>query len=195
MRPRHVFAVFVLGALAGCATNVPPPAAQSPPPAHSPLGSPFGAAAAGTPGIGTPLMVDRTDMRLGTTVQFSRVPTRAELADLNRWPNVVHVVLSLPGWPAEYADLQELDRLPYDCDLVVILPGYPPSRGAANAWNMISIPSRIIVVVDDLPPSRVEIDDLNSMRGLERVIAQFDEPSRTGFERLQRPLNFRKVIP
>ncbi len=181
-------------ALAGCAP-APAPESATPPPARSPLGSPFDLASTGVPGIGTPLMVDRTDLRLGTTIQFSRVPTRTELADLNRYLNVVHVVLSLPSWPAEYANLQELDRLPYDCDLVVILPGYPPTRGAAEAWNMISIPSRIIVVVDQPPPDRAAIDDLNHMRGLERVIAQLDDPQRTGFERLQRPLNFRKVLP
>jgi hypothetical protein len=186
--------VALTGSLAGCAPETPPPAIAAPPPA-SPLGSPFGESATGVPGIGTPLVLDRTDLRLGTTVQFSRVPSRAELADLNRWQNVVHVVLSLPSWPAEYANLQELDRLPYDCDLVVFLPGYPPSRGAANAWNMIGIPSRIIVVVTEPPPSRAVVDDLNSMRGLERVIAQLDEPDRRGFERLQRPLNFRKVMP
>jgi hypothetical protein len=38
------------------------------------------------------------------------------------------------------------------------------------------------------------IDDLNLMRGLERVIAEMDDPQRGGFERLQRPLSFRKVI-
>ena len=32
------------------------------------------------------------------------------------------------------------------------------------------------------------------MRYLERVIAQMDEPSRIGFDRLQRPLSFRKVV-
>jgi hypothetical protein len=32
------------------------------------------------------------------------------------------------------------------------------------------------------------------MRNLERVIAEMDEPSRAGFERLQRPLSFRKVV-
>jgi hypothetical protein len=32
------------------------------------------------------------------------------------------------------------------------------------------------------------------MRNLERVIAEMDQPSRAGFERLQRPLSFRKVV-
>jgi hypothetical protein len=32
------------------------------------------------------------------------------------------------------------------------------------------------------------------MRALDRVIAEMNEPSRYGFERLQRPLSFRKVM-
>jgi len=39
------------------------------------------------------------------------------------------------------------------------------------------------------------VADLNGMRGLERVIAEIDDPSRAGFERLQRPLGFRRVMP
>jgi len=38
------------------------------------------------------------------------------------------------------------------------------------------------------------IANLNEMRSLERVIAQMDTPSRQGFERLQRPLSFRKLV-
>jgi hypothetical protein len=53
---------------------------------------------------------------------------------------------------------------------------------------------RIVVVVNDLPPGNEVVDDLNKMRGLERVIAQIDDPRRTGFERLQRPLSFRKIV-
>jgi hypothetical protein len=195
MRTRDVFAILALGALAGCAGTAQPPATQAPPEAHSPIGSPFGDTAHGMPGLGVPLVLDPTDMRLGTTVQFSRVPDRAELQDLNNELNVVHVILALDRWPAEYANLQELDRLPPDCDLIVILPGYPPSRAAAQAWNMISIPTRIVVLVNQPPPSHLAITDLNEMRGLERVVAMIDPPSRSGFESLQRPVNFRRVMP
>jgi len=195
MRPRHALAMIVLGALSSCTAAGPPPSTPAPPETHSPLGSPFGDTAHGMPGLGTPLVLDPTDMRLGTTVQFSRVPDRAELANLNQELNVVHVVLALDQWPAEYANLQELDRLPPDCDLIVILPGYPPTRGAAQAWNMVQIPTRIIVMVNQPPPSHLAITDLNEMRGLERVIAMIDPPSRSGFESLQRPLNFRRVVP
>jgi hypothetical protein len=187
--------MLILGALTGCTAAAPAPSAQTPPEAHSPIGSPFTDTGHGMPGLGTPLVLDPTDMRLGTTVQFSRVPDRAELQDLNNELNVVHVILALDQWPAEYANLQELDRLPPDCDLVVILPGYPPTRGAAQAWNMVQIPTRIVVVVNQPPPSHLAITDLNEMRGLERVIAMIDPPSRSGFESLQRPVNFRRVMP
>ena len=195
MRPTDVFATLALVTLTGCAASAPPPSTETPPEAHSPIGSPFSDAGHGMPGFGTPLVLDPTDMRLGTTVQFSRVPDRAELADLNSELNVVHVILALDRWPAEYANLQELDRLPPDCDLIVILPGYPPSRAAAQAWNMVQIPTRIVVVVNQPPPSHLAITDLNEMRGLERVIAMIDPPSRSGFESLQRPVNFRRVMP
>ena len=53
---------------------------------------------------------------------------------------------------------------------------------------------RIVIVVQGPPSSSGVISDLNAMRHLERVIAQMDEPSRSGFERLQRPLSFRKIL-
>jgi len=75
-----------------------------------------------------------------------------------------------------------------------VLPGYPPSREAAEAWNLVNARLRMIVVVTTPPPSIGVVGDLNTMRGLERVIAELDQPSRSGFERLQRPLSFRKVV-
>jgi hypothetical protein len=39
------------------------------------------------------------------------------------------------------------------------------------------------------------VANLNELRALERVIAEMDQPSRSGFERLQRPLSFRKIVP
>ena len=79
-------------------------------------------------------------------------------------------------------------------DVIVVLPGYPPNRAAAQAWNYVGARLRIVAVVPGAPASSTIIGDLNTMRGLERVIAQMDEPSRSGFERLQRPLSFRKVM-
>jgi hypothetical protein len=143
---------------------------------------------------GQPLILDRTDLRFGTTVHMSRIPTRQELYDLHTYSGLAHVVITLSQWPQAYARLQELDYAPGETDLIVILPGYPPSQQAAEAWNLLSSRVRIIVVVNEIPPTNVVVDDLNRMRGLERVIAQIDDPRRTGFERLQRPLSFRTIL-
>ena len=51
-----------------------------------------------------------------------------------------------------------------------------------------------MVVVPGPPPNSTVANDLNAMRYLERVVAQMDEPSRSGFERLQRPLSFRRIM-
>ncbi|HEY3215425.1 MAG TPA: hypothetical protein VGK93_02930 [Candidatus Eisenbacteria bacterium] len=184
---------FAVGMLAGCMASGPPLTAQSPTgePA-SPLGSPFSDRHTSWPGM--PLVIDRTDLRIGTTVQFERIPSSSELYDLNQLPGLAHIVLALPAWPAEYAPLEALSRVPEGADLIVVLPGYPPSREAAEAWNLVSARLRLIVVVQTPPPSTAVVGDLNTLRGLERVIAELDQPARSGFERLQRPLSFRKVI-
>jgi hypothetical protein len=49
-------------------------------------------------------------------------------------------------------------------------------------------------VVDGPPADRGMIMEMNAMRGLVRVIADMPHPSRSGFERLQRPLSFRVVM-
>ena len=194
MRVPTLAAVFAVGALAGCMASGPPLTAQPPagPEPASPLGSPFSDRRLGGPGV--PLVIDRTDLRIGTTVQFDRIPSPSELHDLAQLPGLAHVVLALPGWPAEYAPLDALNRVPAEADLIVVLAGYPPTREAAEAWNLVSARLRLIVVVKSAPPSSAVIGDLNTMRGLERVIAELDQPTRSGFERLQRPLSFRKVV-
>jgi hypothetical protein len=90
--------------------------------------------------------------------------------------------------------MRALDLTPPESQIIVVLPGYPPNRAAAEAWNYVRASLRIIVVVPGAPPSGAVIGDLNTMRGLERVIVQMDYPSRSGFELLQRPLSFRKVV-
>jgi hypothetical protein len=187
MKAAKMAMVFAAGILAGCmAGGIPAPAEQG------------GAAgpSSGNVHLGTPLIVDRTDLRLGTTVQYRRIPTITELADLTQLPALAHVVIALPEWPNDYGPLQALDRIPTGADLVVVLPGYPPSRGAADLWSYVNgvVPVRIILVVPGPPPSTDVINDLNSMRNLERVIVEMDYPARTGFERLQRPMSFRKVV-
>lgn len=183
--PARISLAFAAGILAGCmAGGVPAPAQDS-----------TGRSSGGVH-LGIPLIVDRTDLRLGTTVQYGRVPTVSEIADLAQLPALAHVVVTLPEWPAEYGPLQALDRIPTGADLIVVLPGYPPSRAAADLWSYLNgvVPVRIVLVVAGPPPSIDVINDLNAMRNLERVIVEMEYPARTGFERLQRPMSFRKVV-
>ena len=196
MKPKAFVIVFLIGALAGCMAAGPPISAQSPvpPEPQSPAGSPFSDRRMGVEAIGTPLIIDRTDLRIGTTVQFNRLPTATELHDATQVPGLAKIVLSLPYWPEDLEKLQALDLTPPEVQVVVVLPGYPPNRAAAAAWSYVNASLRIVVVVPDAPPSLAVVGDLNTMRGLERVIAQMDEPSRSGFERLQRPLSFRKIV-
>jgi len=184
---------FAAGALLGCAAGSPPLTAEPPPPS-SPLGSPFADRRGGFASIAYPLLLDRTDFRLGTTVQFTRIPSLTELHDLTSVLALQHVLITLPKWPPAYAALEVLNQLPDETDVIVVLPGYPPSREAAEAWNLVQARLRLVVVVIEAPPSAGVVSDLNQMRGLERVIAQMDDPRRTGFERLQRPLSFRKLV-
>lgn len=188
--------LFLMSVMTGCSNPPPPvpPHASAMPEEKSPLGMPISSIPRDAMFGGQPLIIDRTDLRLGTTVHLTRIPTRQELYDLHNYRGLAHVVITLTQWPDAYARLQELDNAPSEADLIVILPGYPPNQQAAEAWNLLSSRVRIIVVVNELPPYNAVIDDLNKMRGLERVIAQMDEPSRTGFERLQRPLSFRTIL-
>lgn len=195
--------------LAGCAhiPDTQPPAVQagsatatsaipqgSPVSPASPLGSPFAERSRGSNSLGTPLLIDRTDMRIGTTVQFRHIPNASELHDLEQLPGISRVVLSFESWPGEYAPLQVLNQAPEGIEVVAILPGWPPNRAAVDAWNYLQVRLRVIVIVAGAPNSIDMITNLNEMRGLERVIAEMDVPSRQGFERLQRPLSFRKLI-
>ncbi len=193
MKALSIASVFAAGVLAGCMAAGPPLTAQPPPPA-SPLGSPFADRRAGFGAIAYPLLLDRGDVRLGTTVQFARMPSATELHDATQVPGVERLVIALPQWPPEYAPLDVLNQLPEETEAIVVLPGYPPTRAAADAWNLVSAQLRLVVVVTEPPPSAVVVADLNAMRHLERVIAQMDDPRRTGFERLQRPLSFRKLV-
>lgn len=145
-----------------------------------------------------PLVFDPSDLGFGASAVFQRIPTAADLEDLAFLETGVrHVVLVLPEWPADWDRIAPLGQasLPRDADLVVVLPGYPPTRAASAAWNMLRQPLRLVMVVDGPPADRSMILELNRLRGLERVIADMPRPSRSGFERLQRPLAFRVVVP
>jgi hypothetical protein len=194
MKSRSIVLAFAAGALAGCMAAGPPIGAQSPTDPPSPAGTPFSDRHMGVDAIGTPLIVDRTDLRIGTSVHFNRMPTASEVNDAAQLPGLAHIVLSLPFWPVDLEPMRALDLTPPESQIIVVLPGYPPNRAAAEAWNYVRASLRIIVVVPGAPPSGAVIGDLNTMRGLERVIVQMDYPSRSGFELLQRPLSFRKVV-
>ena len=187
MRPW--FIAVAIAVLAGCAATGD---YHSDEPA-SPLGSPF-AQSPTAHGRTWPLILDRTDMSIGTSVHFARVPTVGELHDLELVRGVQHLVLSLPAWPSGAEALESLHQMPLETDAIVILPGYPPSREAAEAWNILGSRIRIICYVTEPPPNIAVVGDLNTMRGLERVICEMDDPQRSGFERLQRPLSFRKIV-
>lgn len=193
-------ALSLCALLTGCAPGpalVDTPKVANPPRASSEtvqqIGSPFGDPTQGPATFSYPLLLDRTDLALGTMVQFNRIPNTSELNDLHSVYGLRSVVVTLPAWPLEYGPLDPLNQMPSDAELIIVLSGYPPSRGAAEAWNMLGVRERIIVVVNTPPPSSAVIVDLNSMRGLERVIYQTDNPDRRGFERLQRPLSFRTL--
>jgi hypothetical protein len=181
LRLRRFAVPFAAGLLLGCM------AGSQPIPAQPPAGSP-------SPSYGAPLILDRTDLRLGTTVHFSRIPDPVELHDLEQVPGLAQVALALESWPSSYQQIQVLDRTPQESELIVIVRGYPPTREATEAWNLLGTRLRLVVLVDGPPQTPAVLSDLNAMRGLERVIAQMDQPSRSGFERLQRPLSFRKVM-
>jgi hypothetical protein len=193
---RIAFAALVL---AGCATAPSPPVRVIPDrvvsgPGAEPrgqLGSPFADPRTGFSTIAFPLVIDRSDLGLGTTVQFNRIPTVAELRDLAFVGSFRTLVLALPAWPAGYAAIEPLQQLPGEGETWVVLPGYPPSREAAQAWNELAVRLRMVVVVTEPPPSSAVVADLNTIRALDRLIAQTDDPRRTGFERFQRPLGFR----
>lgn len=193
------FALAAAVVLAGCAAAPAPPVGvlsdrvvAGPGSAPSgPLGSPFADRREGPATVAYPLLLDRGDLSLGTTVQFPRVPSALELHDLASMASLRTVLLALPAWPSGFSALEPLQQLPPEAELWVVLPGYPPSREAAEAWNLLTVRARLVVVVTGPPPNAAMIADLNHLRGLDRVIAQVEDPRRSGFERLQRPLSFR----
>jgi len=188
MRIWTAAALLATGLAAGCMAAGPLSTAQPVPPE-----APAEARTAPT-ARSVPLVLDRTDLSLGVTVQYSRLPTAEELSDLRLTAGLVRIVLALPEWPTDYEPLMVLNQLPPQTDVLVVLPGYPPSRAAAEAWNLVGARPRLVLVVDRPPPSLAVVQDLNGMRGLERLIADVDPPSRAGFERLQRPLSFRRLV-
>ncbi len=143
-----------------------------------------------------PLLLE-PDFGFGTSVVMRRLPSAGDLEDMRFYTGLRQVLLALPEWPATYAQLRPLQQviLPDGAELVVLLPGWPPTREALGAWNLVGGNLRLIMVVGGPPADRALIGELNRLRPLERVIVQMEHPSRSGFERLQRPLSFRVVKP
>jgi hypothetical protein len=191
MRRFEIAALLAIGALAGCMTGAPRPQAETRPvvAAVADAGSNGGAGAGGS-AIAAPLVLDRTDLSIGTTVEFRHLPTVSEMQDASEQFALRHVVISLPAWPQGNADLSRFASLPPEADVIVILPGYPPDRTTLDAWNALRGSIRMVLMVDGPPDSPYVFDGLNLQRHLERVVARMARPSRAGFERLQRPLSF-----
>lgn len=185
MNAWKIAGLLATGMLIGCMASGPPLTAQDS----------GGSASGGAAGrVGYPLLLDRTDLRIGTTVHFGHMPDAGEVNDLRQVRALAHVVLSLDAWPADVTVISALSAVPPEADVIVVLPGYPPSRASTELWNYVDARVRLVLLVQGPPPSNSVIDDLNSTRRLERVIAEMDDPARTGFERLQRPLSFRKIM-
>jgi hypothetical protein len=189
--------------LAACAPAATGPGPQGAPPSPPPA-APGAKETTYTPpreadpddALCAPLLIEQ-DFGFGTHVVMRRLPTEADLEDLRFISGIRQLLLALPAWPRTFAELQPLQQviMPEGTELVVLLPGWPPNHEALGAWNLVSVPLRMIIVVDGPPADRSMIDELNHTRSLERVIAQMEQPSRSGFERLQRPLSFRVLKP
>ena len=184
MRRVEIICVLLIGIGMGCMAGGP---AIEPYVPHEPTAS----ASAGDAGSGLcPLILDRGDVALATTVIFHHLPQPDELQDAGEQPLIRHIVVLLPAWPQGNMQLPMFTNVPPEADVILIVPGYPPDRSSLEAWNYVKGPVRMILVVDGPPISSGVLDDLNLARHLERVVARMDQPSRAGFERLQRPLSF-----
>lgn len=190
--------LFLLACAPGAPAGVPHPAET--PPAGSASAKPEPApppreANADDP-LCAPLLIEQ-DFGFGTHVVMRRLPSAADLEDMRFITGLRQLLLALPAWPESYAALKPLQQviMPEGAEIVVLLPGWPPTREALGAWNLVGGNLRLIMVVDGPPADRALITELNHVRPLERVIAQMEHPSRSGFERLQRPLSFRVLRP
>jgi hypothetical protein len=165
--------------------------ASAPPPATPRPASPPRGADSDDP-LCAPLILD-ADPGFGTHVVMRRLPTQGDLEELSFISGLRQVLVALPEWPATYAALRPIQQviLPQGTELVVLVPGWPPTREALGAWDLLDANVRLIVVVSGPPADRALITEMNRIRTLDRIIAQMEHPSRSGFERLQRPLSFR----
>ncbi|MBI1799226.1 MAG: hypothetical protein HYR73_06025 [Candidatus Eisenbacteria bacterium] len=199
MKRFEIAALLVTGVVVGCMAGAPRPNAgghETSPRAARSAGDESGAGSFGGAAAlpAAPLILDRADLAIGTTVEFHRLPRPTEVQDANEQFLLRHVVVALAAWPRSDEDLSVFAALPPEADAIVIVPGYPPDRASLDAWEYSRGRIRMVLVVDGPPLSAGVFDDLNRMRHLERVVARMDHPSRAGFERLQRPLSFVKSV-
>lgn len=198
MTPVLVAPLLILMACAPGATGRGPDVPQAPPTSGStkPGAATLPREVNSDDALCAPLLIDQ-DFGFGTHVVMRRLPTAADLEDLRFLSGLRQVLLALPAWPATYSELRPLQQviMPEGAEIVVLLPGWPPTREALGAWNLVGGNLRLIMLVDGPPADRALIAELNHVRALERVIAQMEHPSRSGFERLQRPLSFRVLRP
>jgi len=185
-------ALLLAAVLPSCAT-----ARGAGAPAPEPPAVPPASTAPAATSWDAPLLLDPSELGFGTSVEYTRIPNARDIAALAYVENVRHIIVTLRDWPEDYSELEPLARvfLPPDADLIVVLQGYPPERSRASIWNLVHQPLRIMMLVDGPPVDRGLIQELNAMHGLERVIATMEHPARSGFERLQRPLSFRVLMP
>jgi hypothetical protein len=194
-RARRILpAAFLATLLLSCAAAR---GADAPARAAAPERSGDAAVSPAAASLPAPVLIGPNEAGFGTSVVFRRVPNTADINALAYVENVQHVIVTLPEWPDDFSQIEALSRvlLPEGADLLVVLDHYPPSRGQASIWNLLRQPLRIVLMVDGPPADRGMIQELNGVHGLERVIATMEHPSRSGFERLQRPLSFRVVMP
>jgi len=160
MRRLEICMLLTIGALAGCMAASPPPVADTSAPRYQ---GDQGAGGADSSGIVAPLILDRTDLALGTTAEFNHLPGTAELEAAAGLFALRHVVVMLPGWPQVNADLSRFSVLPPEADAIVIVPGYPPDRSALDAWNYARGHVRLVVVVDGPPLDPIQLEGLNTL--------------------------------
>jgi hypothetical protein len=177
-----------------CAPGSRPVAAEVPPARDTgaPSPAPLPREAHADDALCAPLLLDN-DPGFGTNVVIRRVPNAKDLEDMTFITGLRQIVVALPEWPATYDQIRPMQQaiLPQGVEIVVLLPGWPPTREALGAWNLVGGALRLIMIVDGPPTDRSLLTEVNRVRSLDRVIAQMENPSRSGFERLQRPLSFR----
>ena len=122
------------------------------------------------------------------------LPDAGQMHDLSSERGLAHVVVTLTEWPDDVTRLTALETVPPESDVIVILHDYPRSRADVDIWKLVNARLRVVVLVSGPPLNPLTLDWLNEMPSLERVIAEMDLSSRAGFERLQRPLSFRRVM-